>query len=126
MSVLGVGTDILEEGRIARLVDSGGDRFLAHWYTPAEIALCRQSSRPERVAARCFAVKEAALKAIGASFPGPVRWRDIEVLTDHQGVPTVRLWGETAKYASRVGVLRLYASTASDAGWVAAVVVAEG
>lgn len=126
MSVFGVGTDILDEARIDRLVDLGGTRFLAHWYTPAEIALCRQSSRPGRVAARCFAVKEAALKAIGASFTGPVRWREIEVLTGDHGVPTVQLWGETAAYAAGMGVLRLHASTASESGWVAAVVVAEG
>jgi len=121
-----VGTDILDERRIIRLVDVGGDRFLTHWYTPAEIAFCRQSSRPGHAAARCFAVKEAALKAIGGSFPGPVRWREIEVLTDPQGIPSVRLWGETATHASQAGVLRLFASTARHAGWVAAVVIAEG
>ena len=126
MTVLGVGTDILDESRIARLVERGNARFLAHWYTPAEIALCDQSSRPERVAARCFAVKEATLKAVGVSFPGPIRWREIEVLTGEDGGPTVQLHGETATYASHVGVLRLHASTASHGGWVAAVVVAEG
>lgn len=126
MTILGVGTDILDEARIARLVRSGDTRFLAHWYTPAEIALCNRSSRPERVAARCFAVKEATLKAVGASFPGPVRWREIEVLPNDHDVPAVRLWGETAAYAASVGVLRLHASTASHGGWIAAVVVAEG
>ena len=125
MSVLGVGTDIVDEGRIARLVDGGGPRFWARWYTPAEIALCQRSSRPERLAARCFAVKEATLKALGASFSGPLGWRDIEVLEDHNGVPTVHLWGEAAMYASRLGVLRLHASTGRDAGQVTAVVVAE-
>jgi len=126
MSILGVGTDILEERRIAQLVDRGGARFLAHWYTPAEIVLCDLSSPPERVPARFFAVKEAVLKAIGASFPGPVRWREIEVLTDDHGVLSVTLWGDIAAHASRVGVLRLHASTARAAGCVAAVVVAEG
>lgn len=121
-----MGTDILEEGRIARLIDRGGGRFLGHWYTPAEIVLCRQSARPGRVAASCFAVKEATLKAIGASFPGPVMWREIEVLTNHQGSLTVRLWGDIATHASRAGVLRLHASTTRSAGWVAAVVIAEG
>jgi holo-[acyl-carrier protein] synthase len=126
MRVLGVGTDILDEERIARLLHTGGSRFLAHWYTADEIALCARASRPERVAGRCFAVKEAALKAVGASFPGPVRWREIEVLTDGRGSPVVGLWGETAAHAARVGVRRLHASTARTPGWIAAVVVAEG
>ena len=125
-----MGTDIVEERRMARLWDQGGARFLAHWFTPAEIALCGQSARPARVAACCFAVKEATLKAIGASIgtslPGPLRWRDIEVLIDHRGVVTVELWGDTATDASRAGVLRLHASTGRDAGTVAAVVIAEG
>jgi holo-[acyl-carrier protein] synthase len=126
MRVLGLGTDVLEEERIARLVERGGTRFLAHWYTPDEIALCDQSSRPGRVAAHCFAVKEAAMKAIGADFSDSVRWREIEVLTDQHGSHTVRLWGQTAAHASRLGVARLHVSTARTADWVAAVVVAEG
>ena len=74
MTIIGVGTDILDERRIVRLVDSGGDRFLSHWYTPAEADGHRAAPRPGRSAARGFAVKEATLKAMGASFPGPVRW----------------------------------------------------
>ncbi|WP_165354341.1 holo-ACP synthase [Nocardioides glacieisoli] len=126
MSVVGVGTDVLEEARIARLVDSGGSRFLAHWYTAAEVEMCFTSARPSRVAATCFAVKEAALKAIGISFPGPLMWREIEVSLDDAGSVTVRLAGDAAVQATRSGVVRLHASTARTAGWLAAVVVAEG
>ena len=126
MSIVGVGTDILDESRIARLVDLGGERFLAHWYTRAEIDHCRRSGRPGRVAASGFAVKEAALKAVHASFPGPVLWREIEVLEDPSGVLQVRLAGSTAVHAERMGVRRLHACTTHSGGWIAAVVVAEG
>jgi holo-[acyl-carrier protein] synthase len=126
MTIIGVGTDILDEERIVRLVNSGGDRFLRHWYTPAEIDLCRVSARPGRVAAQGFAIKEATLKAMGASFPGPVRWGQIEVLTSARDTPDIRLSGAIAIHARRIGVRELYASTARSGGWVAAVVVAEG
>ena len=125
MTIIGVGTDILDERRIVRLVDSGGDRFLSHWNTPAEADGHRAAPRSGRSAARGFAVKEATLKAMGASFPGPVRWWEIEVLTCH-AVPEIRLSGDTAAHAERVGVRRLHASTTRSGGWIAAVVVAEG
>lgn len=126
MTIIGVGTDILDEGRIVRLVERGGDRFLEHWYTQAEIDLCRTSARPGRVAARAFAVKEATLKAVGASFPGPVRWWEIEVLTARHGGWEVRLSGDTATHAARAGVRTLHATTTRSGCWVAALVVAEG
>ena len=126
MSILGIGTDVLDEIRIVRLVERGSDRFLRHWYTAAEIEQCRLSHRPGRTAARGFAVKEAALKAIGATFVGPVRWSDIEVLTDSHDVLRVRLDGEVEACADRRGVRTLHASTAHSTGWIAAVVVAEG
>ena len=125
VSVVGVGTDVLEEARITHLVDTGGSRFLEHWYTPAEVEMCRRSVRPGRVAATCFAVKEAAFKAVGISAPGPLMWREIEVRLDVDGRVTVRLTGEAARHATRSGVTRLHASTTRTAGWLAAVVVAE-
>lgn len=126
MSVVGVGTDVLDEARIARLVESGGRRFLEHWYTPDEVEMCLRSARPSRAAATCFAVKEAALKAIGISFPGPLMWQEIGVSLDEVGGVRVRLTGEAAVQATRSGVVRIHASTTRSAGWLAAVVVAEG
>lgn len=126
MTLLGLGTDIVDVERIARLVDRGGERFWTHWYRPDEIKACATSSRPDRAAARCFAVKEATLKAIGVSLDGHLPWRDIEVRTHQEGHVSVRLWGHPAEHASRAGVVRLHASTGRAGHRVVAVVVAEG
>ena len=87
--ILGLGMDVVEIGRIARLLDGSAgraERFLARCFTPGERAFCEaRRDRASRYAAR-FAAKEAAVKALGA--PRGVRWLDLEV-TRAEGAPAV-------------------------------------
>lgn len=90
------GIDVIEIARIARAHDRFGDRFLQRVFTPAEIRYCR--GRPQRLAGR-FAAKEAVSKALGVGIR-PLSWRDIEILPDVRGKPTVHLHGRAARLAS--------------------------
>jgi holo-[acyl-carrier protein] synthase len=97
---LQVGVDMVEVGRIARSVAQWGERFLQRVYTDAEQAYCGR--RAQQLAGR-FAAKEAVSKALGTGV-GALRWRDIEVLPDHQGKPAVILHGHAAVRAQHIGV----------------------
>ena len=78
------GIDIIEISRIAKAVDSWGDRFLKRIYTNREIEYCR--GRAPELAAR-FAAKEAVMKALGTGHIG-VSPQDIEILPDEKGAGT--------------------------------------
>ena len=121
--VLGVGVDVAEVARFERLLRRGGDRVWSHWYTEAEARECRGAAVPEREATVRFAVKEAAYKAVGADFSGPVRWRDVEVLGSAPRT-RVSLHGEVADAVEGVGPVDLHVSTSHTAGRVVAMVVA--
>jgi holo-[acyl-carrier protein] synthase len=124
--ILGLGMDVVEIGRIARIL--GGDparaaRFVARCFTPAERAYCdAQRDRAGRYAAR-FAAKEAAVKALGA--PAGVSWTDVEVERG-EGRPVVKLHGPARAAADRLGVARIHATLTHDAGVAAATVLLEG
>ena len=98
--VLSVGVDLIEIARIRRAVERWGDRFLAHVYTPAEVAYCR--GRVPELAAR-FAGKEAISKALGTGLWG-IAWTEMEILADRRGKPLVTLYGRALARAEGLGL----------------------
>jgi holo-[acyl-carrier protein] synthase len=102
--IVGMGIDIAEVKRIAEVIESQRERFLRRVYTLDEVAYCEQfKNRFERYAGR-FAVKEAAMKALGTGWSRGVRWVDLEVVRLRGGRPTLALKGEARKIADALGV----------------------
>lgn len=124
--ILGIGMDVVEIARIARLIAGPAgrvDRFLERCFTPEERSYCdARADRASRYAAR-FAAKEAAAKALGV--PPGLRWKDVEVRRA-EGAPALDLRGPAAAAAVRLGVERVHLTLAHDAGVAAATVVLEG
>src|SRR5271154_537425 len=102
--IVGTGVDIAEIPRIRSSIERFGDRFLRRIFTEGEMAYCEaKANRFERYAAR-FAAKEAAMKALGTGWSRGVRWRDIEVVREPSGKPTLQLTGVARQIADGLGV----------------------
>jgi len=101
--IVGTGIDIAEVPRIADSIARFGERFLHRVFTDGEIRYCdSKANRVERYAAR-FAAKEAAMKALGTGWNRGVRWRDIEVVRQPGGRPTITFRGKAAEFAAQLG-----------------------
>jgi holo-[acyl-carrier protein] synthase len=111
--ILGIGSDITDARRIAKVIDRHGERFLDRVFTPIERA--RADKRRNRVEtyAKRFAAKEACAKALGTGFRSGVWWRDMGVVNLPGGRPTMQLTGGAQKrlaaitpagYAPRIDV----------------------
>jgi len=95
-------------------------------YTPDEVAYCEQfKNKYERYAGR-FAVKEAAMKALGTGWSRGVRWVDVEVVRQKGGRPTLALRGEAKKIAEALGVRNIVVSITHTAEEAYAQVIFEG
>jgi holo-[acyl-carrier protein] synthase len=91
--ILGIGSDICDARRIAKVIERHGDRFIDRIFTPAERAKAeRRRNRVETYAKR-FAAKEACAKALGTGLRAGVWWRDIGVTNLPSGRPTLELTG---------------------------------
>jgi holo-[acyl-carrier protein] synthase len=91
--ILGVGSDITDVNRIAKVIERHGDRFIDRIFTPTERALAeRRRNRIETYAKR-FAAKEACAKALGTGLRAGVWWRDMGVVNLKSGRPTMELTG---------------------------------
>jgi holo-[acyl-carrier protein] synthase len=98
-----IGIDIIEIPRIAQAIARWHDSFLTRVYTTAELEYCHNAI--PSLAAR-FAAKEATMKALGIGMKG-LSWRDIEVLSNADGAPSLRLHGRALKKSKEAGVTEL-------------------
>jgi len=91
--ILGIGSDVTDVRRIAKVIERHGDRFLSRIFTATERARAEgKRSRIETYAKR-FAAKEACAKALGTGLRGGVWWRDMGVVNLPSGRPTLQLTG---------------------------------
>jgi holo-[acyl-carrier protein] synthase len=91
--IIGLGSDLCDARRIAKVLERHGERFLDRIFTAAERTKAeRRANRVETYAKR-FAAKEACAKALGTGFRKGVFWRDMGVVNLPSGRPTMRLTG---------------------------------
>ena len=97
MAIIGLGFDATDIPRVRDVFERYKDRFLQRVYTDGEIAYCMRQRDPVPSLAGRFAVKEAAMKALGTGHSRGVLWRDIEVVR-HGGPPQLRLSGGALRH----------------------------
>jgi holo-[acyl-carrier protein] synthase len=123
--IVGLGVDITEVDRMEAAIARRGRALLERLFTPSEITYCeKHRNRAERFAGR-FAVKEAAMKALGTGWARGVRWRDIEVVREPSGKPTLKLWGATRAIADALGVKNIAVTITHDGNTALAQVIFE-
>ena len=123
--IVGMGIDVAEVSRIKTAIEGQKERFLHRVFTPDEVAYCEQfKNKYERYAGR-FAVKEAAMKALGTGWSRGVRWADLEVMRQRGGRPTLALKGEAKKIADAMGVKHIAVSITHTAEQAFAQVIFE-
>ena len=91
--IIGIGSDLIDIRRIEKTLQRHDTRFLDRCYT--EIERRRSDGRADRAAsyAKRFAAKEACSKALGTGLRQGVFWRDMGVINQRGGKPTMALTG---------------------------------
>ena len=119
------GIDLVEVARIERMIADHGERFLERVFTGHERGDCEATParRAERLAAR-FAVKEAALKALGTGWRSGIAWTDVETRLEPSGAPVLRLHGRARELAQEQGLVRWIVSISHAGGLATASVIA--
>ncbi len=99
--IVGSGVDVVEVARIERVLARRGGAFERRVFSERERRAALGSRRPGRSLAERFAVKEAALKAVGTGWGAGARFRDVEVLDGPiRGRPRLVLHGVPAERAA--------------------------
>jgi len=134
MSLIGIGTDIVQISRMQKSVSRSNERFLQHILHPNEIEIFQRyqqsyqknnspAQRHIAYLAKRFAAKEALSKALGTGIAQGVSLTEIEVYNNALGQPKLRLHGTTAKKAQQLGVKHCYLSLSDEKEYAIAYVV---
>lgn len=119
--ILGVGTDILEIGRIEKACKQT-ESFAGYTFTEEER---RYAKGKASFLAGCFTVKEAVAKSLGTGFSG-FGPKDIEVLRDSRGKPYVKLYNGAEARFRELGGKRIEVSISDSDTLATAFAVLEG
>ena len=100
--ILGLGNDIIDIRRVENSLERFGERFTHRIFTELERA--KSDRRHNRAAsyAKRFAAKEACSKALGTGLRQGTYWRDMGVVNQRSGKPTMRLTGGAREHLERM------------------------
>lgn len=123
--IVSIGIDIVEVYRIAETL-ARTPRFGERVFTDAERTYCeaKGAAAPQSYAGR-FAAKEAFLKALQTGWRGKITWRDIEILSNDQGVPELNISGEAAELFKNSGATQMHLSISHTSEHAVAQVIFE-
>lgn len=86
-------------------------RFAERVFTEAERAYCEtKGAAAHQSYAGRFAAKEAFLKALKTGWRGKLRWTDIEVVSDSEGVPSLKIINEAERLMEQMGATEVHLS----------------
>lgn len=98
--IIGMGSDLIDIRRVEKVMARHEERFIARCFTNEERAKAeRRRAGGTHIAtyAKRFAAKEACSKALGTGFNQGVFMRDMGVINDPSGKPTLKLTGGALK-----------------------------
>ncbi len=91
--IVGIGNDVIDIRRIEATLEKYGERFINRIFTDVEIRKSERRAQRAASYAKRFAAKEACSKALGTGFRAGVFWRDMGVVNEPSGKPTIVLSG---------------------------------
>ena len=123
--IYGIGIDVIQPHRVARLLEKYGDRFVKRVLTPLEQPRYLRSAQPVLFLANRFAAKEAFSKAMGTGFRYPVTLQCISVVQNSAGKPGLAFNEALEEMVQRNGITGHYLTISDESNLACACVVLE-
>lgn len=123
--IAGIGVDLATVSRVAKVHARFGHRFARRFLHELEFKAYSSHPCQERFLAKRFAVKEAAVKALGTGERSGVLLKDFYVQHDELGKPLLGVSGEAAVRCKAQGIDSLWVTITDEGDTVAAFVILE-
>lgn len=121
--ILGIGIDLVEIDRIKKICDRWESHFTSRVFTEKELDYCNKKKNCYQSLAGRFAAKEAMFKALGTGWAFGMHWKEIEVVNDELGKPSIVLSGKAARFADKLGLKDSFVSLSHTKQFVMAQVI---
>ena len=123
--IVGIGVDITSVSRIATAHARFRERFARRILDTEELAEYADRAEPVPFLAKRFAIKEAAVKALGTGEREGVLLRHFGVRHDELGRPLLEVSGAAADRCQAIGVTDSHVSVSDEGDSVVAFVILE-
>ena len=123
MSVVGIGTDIIEISRIEKMATKVRDKLAFRVLTPFEIEKYKLLNNPALYLAKRWAGKEAASKALGTGIANGVSFQHFEIKSLASGQPQLLLHSRAEELAIALGAKNWHISLSDESLYATAFVV---
>ncbi|HUF82147.1 MAG TPA: holo-ACP synthase [Burkholderiales bacterium] len=123
--IYGIGIDVVEPRRIARLMEKYGERFARRVLTPLEWPSYLRTGKPVLFLSNRFAAKEAFSKAMGTGFRYPVTLQCISVIQNEAGRPGFAFHPRLAALVQSRGIVGHHLTISDEQNLACACVVLE-
>ena len=126
--IIGLGTDIVSVDRIAAVLEKNQSQFIDRICSKQEKLYLQECKDIKTKLAKIWAVKEAAVKALGTGFVQGISFADIELSHDNLGKPEISFFGKAREILnSKIGndKVNILVSLSDDKPFAQAVVIIE-
>ena len=123
--IFGIGTDLVEIKRIESI--NSIDKFANKILSKNELSIFNSLKEEKKITflSKQFAGKEAISKAIGTGITIQTRFKDIEILRDENGKPSLNAIDGFKKYMNDLGITKTHVSLSDESNYAIAFAVLE-
>jgi holo-[acyl-carrier protein] synthase len=122
--IFGAGIDLIEISRISNSIKN--KNFIDRIYSKSEIQQARSLKNKSSFFAKRFAAKEAFSKAIGTGISEGISFKEISVVNNIKGKPTIKLSGKTKSVVlKKIKKARVHLSLSDEKNHAVAMVIIE-
>jgi len=123
--IYGIGIDLVENDRLAKIIAKWGSKFLQRVFSEDEINYCERHVQAAINYGARFAAKESFLKALGMGIGMGVKLREIEVGHDENGKPELILHGGAKIQIETRSIEKIHLSLTHTGSYATAIVLLE-
>jgi holo-[acyl-carrier protein] synthase len=123
--IYGVGTDVVEIGRIAKALERFGERFARRVLCEPELKRFVRHRLPVNYLAKRFAAKEAFTKALGTGIHAPANWHGVWVTNLKSGKPVLEFTPALQQLLQQRKIAHAHVSLSDEKGVAFATVILE-
>jgi holo-[acyl-carrier protein] synthase len=123
--IYGIGTDLIEIGRVEKVLKRFGERFARRILCEPELRRFRIHKQPIAYLAKRFAAKEAFTKALGTGIHAPANWHGVWVVNLGSGKPVLEFSPELRMLLQRKKILSSHLSLTDEREIASATVILE-
>ncbi|AAM67806.1 holo-ACP synthase [Buchnera aphidicola] len=125
MSIIGIGTDIIEIFRIKNIVYNFKDKLAERILSVQELEKYKVNKNPIKFLAKRFAVKEAASKALGTGISYGIKFNQIELYNNNLGKPKLRFLKYALQKSEEMKCKSIFVSISDEKLYACALVILE-